>query len=70
MGGRGVLVRLLAMFASRFGVLLRFVVLAKIMMMGGLVMMMGGNVVMSGRLTMMLARRMLWGLRHWNTPPD
>ena len=58
-GGRGVRVRLPAMFVSRFGMLLRLFVLAKIMMMRGLVMMMGGSVVMSGRLMMMLARRML-----------
>ena len=58
--GRGVRVGLLAMFVSRFGVLLRLLVLANFMMMGGLMMMMGGGVVMSGRLQMMLARRMLW----------
>jgi hypothetical protein len=52
------------MLVRRFGVLLRLLVLAKVMMMGGLVMMMGGGVVMSGGLMMMLARRMLRGLCH------
>ncbi len=64
MGGRGALVRLLAMFVSRFGVLLRLFVLAEIMMMGGLMVMMGGCVVMSGCLMMMLTGRMLRGLCH------
>jgi len=63
-GGRRVLVRLLAMFVSRFGVLFRLFVLAKIMMMGGLMMTVGGRVVMSGCLMMMLTGRMLWGLCH------
>jgi hypothetical protein len=63
-GGRAVLVSMLAMLVRRFGVLLRLLVLAKVMMMGGLVMMMGGGVVMSGGLMMMLARRMLRGLCH------
>ena len=49
-GGRGVLVSLLAMFVSRFGVLLRVFVLAEVMVMGGLMMMMRGSVVMSGGL--------------------
>jgi len=52
------------MFVSRFGVLLRLFVLAKVMMMGGLKMMMRGGVVMSGGLMMMLTGRMLWGLCH------
>ena len=69
-GGRGVLVSLLAVFVSRFGVLLRLLVLAKIMMMGGLMMMMGGGVVMSGGLMMMLAGRMLRGLCHGAFPPN
>ena len=64
MGGRRVLVCLLAMFVSRFGVLFRLFVLAKIMMMGGLMMMVRGRVVMSGCLMMMLTGRMLWGLCH------
>ena len=63
-GGRRVLVCLLAMFMSRFGVLFRLFVLAKIMMMGRLMMMVGGRVVMSGCLMMMLTGRMLWGLCH------
>ncbi len=58
-GGRGLLVGLLAMFLCRLGVLLRLLVLAEIVMMSGLVMMMSGGVVMSGGLMMMLARRML-----------
>ena len=53
------LVCLLAMLVSRFGVLLRLFVLAEIMMMGGLMVMMGGCVVMSGCLMMMLTGRML-----------
>jgi hypothetical protein len=57
-GGRGVLVSLLAMFVSRFGVLFRLFVLAKIVMMGGLVMMMGSSMMMRGGLMMMLASRM------------
>ena len=56
------LVSLLAMFVSRFGVLLRLFVLAEVMMMGGLMMMMGGSVVMTGRLMVILTGRMLRGL--------
>ncbi len=63
-GGRGVLVCLLAMLKGRFGVLLRLFVLPKIVKMGGLMMVMCGRVVMSGCLMMMLAGRMLWGLCH------
>ena len=62
-GGRRVLVCLLAMFVSRFSIS-RLFVLAKIMMMGGLMMMVRGRVVMSGCLMMMLTGRMLWGLCH------
>ena len=62
--GRGVLVSLIAMFVSRFGMLLRVFVLAEVMMMGGLMMMMRGGVVMSGGLMMMLTCRMLRGLSH------
>ena len=58
------LVCLLAMLVSRFGVLLRLFVLAEIMMMGGLMTMMGGCVVMSGCPMMMLTGRMLRGLCH------
>jgi hypothetical protein len=58
-GGRGVLVSLLTVLVSRFGVLLRLFVLAEIVMMGGLMMMMGRGVVMCGGLMMMLAGRML-----------
>jgi len=63
-GRRRVLVCLLAMFLSRFGVLFRLFVLTKIMMMGGLMMMVGGRMVMSGCLMMMLTGRMLRGLCH------
>jgi hypothetical protein len=63
-GSGRMLVCLLAMFVSHFGVLFRLFMLAKIMMMGGLMMVVGGRVVMSGRLMMMLAGRMLWGLCH------
>jgi hypothetical protein len=62
--GRGVLVSLLAMFVSRFGMPLRVFVLAEVMMMGGLMMMMGGSVVISRGLMMMLTGRMLRGLCH------
>jgi hypothetical protein len=68
-GGRAVLVSMLAMFVRRFGVLLRLLVLAEVMMMGGLMMMMGGGVVMSGGLMMMLAGRMLRGLCHLRILP-
>ena len=61
---RGVLVCLLPMLVSRFGVLLCLFVLAEIMMMGGLMVMMGGCMVMSGRLKMMLTGRMLRGFCH------
>ena len=57
------------MFVSRFGVLLRLFVFAKIMKMGGL-MMMRGRVVMRGRLMMMLSGRMLRGLCHGAVPPN
>jgi hypothetical protein len=66
--GRGVLVSLLAMFVSRFSVLLRLFVLAKIMMKGSL-MMMRGRMVMSGSLMMMLTGRML-RFCHGAIPPD
>jgi hypothetical protein len=69
-GGRGVLVSLLAMFVSRFGVLLRVFVLADVMVMGGLMMRMRGSVVMSGGLMMMLTGRMLRGLCHVAIPPS
>jgi hypothetical protein len=56
------LVRLFAMFKGRSGMLLRFFVLAHLVVMRGLVMMMHGRVVVGGGLVMMLARRML---RHY-----
>ena len=59
-GGRGVRVSVRAVFVSRFGVLLRLLVLAKFMKMGGLMMMMCGGVMMSGRLQMMFAGWMFW----------
>ena len=43
--GRGVLVSLLAMFVSRFSVILRLFVLAKIMMKGSLMMMLTGRML-------------------------
>ena len=58
-GGRGVLVSLLAMFVSCVGVLLRLFVFAEIMMMGGLVMMMRRCMVLRGSLVMVLTGRML-----------
>ncbi len=55
-----VLVRLLAMFVSRFGVFLRLFVFIDLVMMGCLMMMMmRRSVVMSGGLMMMLTGRML-----------
>ena|SRR5664280_1576051 len=63
-GGRGVLVSLLAMFESCVGVFLRLLVFAQIMMMGGLVMMMRRCVVLSGSLVVVLTGRMLRGLCH------
>jgi hypothetical protein len=51
---RGVLVGSLAMFLSRGRVLLGFFMLAKRMVMLGLMMMMRSRVVVSGRLVMML----------------
>jgi hypothetical protein len=68
-GGRGVLVSLLAMFVSRFRVLLRLFVLAEIMMMGGLMMMMRGRVVVGGGLMMMLTGGVL-RLGHGAFPPN
>ena len=69
-GGRGMLVSLLAMFVSCVGVLLRLFVFAEIMMMGGLVMMMRRCVVLSGSLVMVLTGRMLRGLCHGAIPPN
>ena len=69
-GGRAVLVPVLAVLVCRFGVLFRLFVLAKIVMMGGLMMMVGGGVVMSRGLMMMLAGRMLRGLCHGAFPPN
>jgi|SRR5208337_1226082 len=60
---------LLAMLASRFGMLLRLFMLAKIVKMGGLMMVMCGRVVVCGGLMMMLTRRML-RLCHGAIPPD
>ena len=70
---RGMFVSKLAMLVSRSCVLLGFVVLAKCMVMLGLMMMMRRGVVVSGRLMMMFTR---WMLRHlisfslnWMFPP-
>jgi hypothetical protein len=49
---------LFAMCVSRVGVLLRLLVFAKIVMMGGLMMMVGGGVMMRGSLMMVIARWM------------
>ena len=57
--GCGMLVSLLAMFVSRFRVILRLFLLAKIMMKGSLMMMMRRSMVMSGSLMMMLTGGML-----------
>jgi hypothetical protein len=46
------------MLVGRVGVLLRLFVLAKIVMVGGLVMMMGSSMMMRGGLMMMLSSRM------------
>ena len=67
--GRGVLMSLLAVFVRGLRVFLRLLVLAEVVMMGGLMVMMRGGVVMSGGLMMMLARRML-RLCHGVVPPN
>jgi hypothetical protein len=68
--GRCVLMSLLAMFVGRVGVILCIFVLAKFMMIGGLMMMMMGcGVMMSGGLMMMLTGRML-GLCHRAITPN
>jgi hypothetical protein len=67
--GRGMLVSLLAMFVSRFSVILRLFLLAKIMMKGSLMMMMRRRMVMSGSLMMMLTGRML-RFCHGAIPPN
>jgi hypothetical protein len=67
--GRGMLVSLLAMFVSRFRVILRLFLLAKIMMKGSLMMMMRRRMVMSGSLMMMLTGRML-RFCHGAIPPN
>jgi hypothetical protein len=71
-GGRRVLVSLLAMFVSCVGVLFRLFVFAQIMMMGSLVMMMRRCVVLSGSLVVVLTGRMLRGrgLCHGAIPPN
>jgi hypothetical protein len=69
-GGRAVLVTVLAVLVSHFGVFLRLFVLAKIVMMGGLMMMVGGSVVVSRGLMMMLTGWMLGGLCHGAFPPN
>jgi hypothetical protein len=53
-----------AMFVSSLGMLLRFFVLAKIVMMCGLMMMVGRGVMIRGGLMMMLAGWMLRRLCH------
>ena len=63
LGGRRVLMTVLAMLVSSLGVVLRVFVLAHIMEVGRLEVMMGRRLMMSRRLMMMFARRMLV-LRH------
>ncbi|MGH6811145.1 MAG: hypothetical protein ACREDM_01975 [Methylocella sp.] len=63
-GSRSVFVGELTMFVSRSGVLLRFFVLAELVMMGRLMVMMRGSMVVSGCPMMMLTRRMLQYLCH------
>ncbi len=58
-GGRRVLVPLLTVLVSGFGVRLGLFVLAHVVEMGGLVMMVGRSVMMCGRLMVMLTSRML-----------
>ena len=67
--GCGMLVSLLAMFVSRFRVILRLFLLAKIMMKGSLMMMMRRRMVMSGSLMMMLTGGML-RFCHGAIPPN
>ena len=66
---RAVLVRVVAMFKRRSCMLLRFFVLAHLVVMLGLVMMMRGGMVVRGGEVMMFARRMLRLLRHVYVPP-
>ena len=63
LGGRGVLVTVLAVLVRRLGVLLSVFMFADVMKVSGLEMMMRRGLVMSRRLMMVLARGML-GLRH------
>ncbi len=60
---------MLAVLVSSLGVILRVLVLAHVMKMGGLKVMMGRRLVMGGRLMMMFARRMLV-LRHDVAPVE
>lgn len=64
MSGRAVLVRLFAVFKGRSGMLLRFFMLAYLVVMRGLVMVMHGGVVVGGCMVMMLTRLMLRLVRH------
>ena len=59
-----------AVFVSGVGMFLRLLVLAEIVMVGGLVMVMGGSVMISGGLMMVLTGRMLGGLCHIEFPPQ
>jgi hypothetical protein len=59
-----------AVLVSSLSMLLRLLVLAKIVVVGGLVMMMSGSVVISGGLMMVLTGRMLGGLCHIEFPPQ
>jgi hypothetical protein len=53
-----------AMFVSGLGMRLRLILLANLVMMGGLMMMVGRSVMKSGGLMMMLNSRMLRRLCH------
>jgi hypothetical protein len=56
--GRRVLVRLFAVLVSRGRVRLGLFMLARLVVMSGLMMMVGGGVMMRGGVVMMLARWM------------
>ena len=63
LGGGRVLVTMLVMLVRGLGVILRVLVLAHVMEMGGLEVVMGRRLMMGGRLVMMFARRTFL-LRH------
>jgi hypothetical protein len=69
-GGLRMIVRQFAVLVSSRGVILRFFVLSKIVMMGRLMMMVGSSVMMSGGRVVMLTGRMLGRLRHAEFLPN